>query len=391
MAYTASGEPMEFPTWPCLSADDVEAVAAVLRSSRLSQLSSDAVSRFESGLADFVGTKYAVAVNSGTAALHTALAALDIGAGDEVLVPSHTFIGSASPVVHQGATPVFVDVDDQTYCLSPESVRRSLTGRTRAIIAVHLNGAAAPLDEIVAIAEDRGLPVIEDVAQAIGGTYRGRPLGSIGNVSAFSFWEGKIITTGGEGGAVLTDDAALAERMRRFRHHGESRAPGARVYTSVDVGHNYRLTAPQAALGASQMQRIGAFLEVRRSNALDLTAALSAVHQIQTPIDDPACHHARWKYVCRVPGSDEETIDRITVKLRDRGVPAFRRYPVPLHRQPAFLRMGLGTDQCPVSERLATELFSLPVHPLITGEHIGFMAETITNVIAESPVKRGLL
>ena len=211
MSVSTHQEPIAFPTWPSLTEDDIAAVNAVLRSSRLSQLSSDAVPSFETALAAFVGVEHAVAVNSGTAALHTALAALQIVPGDEVLVPSHTFIGSASPIVHRGATPVFVDVDERTFCLEPESVRNSITSRTRAIIAVHLNGAAAPLDDIGAIAERHGIPVVEDVAQAIGGAYHGRVLGSIGALGAFSFWEDKIITTGGEGGAVVTHDPTLAE------------------------------------------------------------------------------------------------------------------------------------------------------------------------------------
>ena len=383
MSIITHQEPITFPTWPSLNEDDIAAVSAVLRSSKLSQLSSQAVLSFEAGLAAFVGVEHAVAINSGTAALHTALAALQIAPGDEVLVPSHTFIGSASPVVHQGATPVFVDVDERSFCLTPESIRRSITPHTRAIIAVHLNGVAAPLDEIGAIAEGHGIAVIEDVAQAIGATYHGRILGSIGALAAFSFWEDKIITTGGEGGAVVTNDTALADRMRRFRHHGESRPPGARVYASTEVGHNYRLTAMQAALGTSQLQRIESFLDARRSNARRLSAALSAVEGIETPLEIDGSQHAFWKYVCRVPGSDEATIDRITTRLQQLGVPAFRRYPVPLHRQPAFTRMGLPTDQCPVADQLASELFSLPVHPLITPPHIDFMAEKIGEVIAE--------
>jgi perosamine synthetase len=373
--------PINFLAWPQLADEDISAVVDVLKSSKLSQLSSQAVAQFEDSLATFVGRQYAVAVNSGTAALHTALAALDIGAGDEVVVPSHTFIGSASPIIHQKAKPVFADVDDQSYCLCPESLRASITSRTKAIIAVHLNGAAAPMDEITSIADDHGIPIIEDVAQAMGGSYCGRRLGSIGRLAAFSFWEDKIITTGGEGGAVLTDDAELAERMRRFRHHGESRPPGARVYASVEVGHNYRLTAIQAALGTSQMRRIDAFLAARQRNAQGLASGLSRMQGLQIPFEVSGSKHAYWKYVCRIPSSNEEAIDRITVELRGRGVPAFRRYPVPLHRQPAFVKLGLGDQPCPVSERLACELFSLPVHPLIDTEHIRYMVGNIADVL----------
>lgn len=375
--------PIDFPTWPRLADEDVAAVVDVLKSSKLSQLSSPAVADFEGKLAAYVGTRHAVAVNSGTAAVHTALAALEVGPGDEVLVPSHTFIGSAAPITYQGATPVFVDVEDQDYCLDPESVRRSITGRTKAIIAVHLNGVAAAMDEITAIGSEHGIPVIEDVAQAIGGTYHGRHLGSLGTLSAFSFWEDKIITAGGEGGAILTDDEELADRMRRFRHHGENRPAGARVYSSISIGHNYRLTAMQAALASSQLDRLDSFLADRRRNTAELTKRLAAVPGLQVPRESAISEHACWKYVCRVPGQNEDGIDRLTVRLRERGVPAFRRYPVPLHRQPAFVSLGYGDRPCPVADRLATELFSLPIHPLIGTDHIDFMAETIAAVLSE--------
>jgi len=373
---------IEFPAWPRLTDEDISAVVDVLKSSQLSQLSSQAVADFEHLLASFIGRQYAVAVNSGTAAIHTALAALDIGAGDEVVVPSHTFIGSASPIVHQGAKPVFVDVDDETYCMCPESLWQAITPRTRAIIAVHLNGASAPMDEISAIATHCDIPVIEDVAQAIGGSCRERRLGSIGELAAFSFWEDKIITTGGEGGAVLTDDARLADKMRRFRHHGEHRPPGARTYASVEFGHNYRMTAMQAALGASQLRRIMGFLAARERNAQALTKGLSDVRGLQVPEEALDFRHAYWKYVCRILSGNEDLIDRITVELRERGVPAFRRYPVPLHRQPAFERLGLGTQPCPVTERLASELFSLPVHPLINECHIEYMVDSVTTTLS---------
>lgn len=379
----SSKSTVDFPTWPQLRDEDIAAVVGVLETSKLSQLSSQAVADFEDKLAAYVGTRHAVAVNSGTAAVHTALAALDIGPGDEVLVPSHTFIGSAAPITYQGAKPVFVDVDDQTYCLDPTSVRRSITARTKAIIAVHLNGAAAPMDEIATSASEHGIAVIEDVAQAIGASHHGQRLGSIGHLAAFSFWEDKIITAGGEGGAVLTNDDALAERMRRFRHHGEYRPAGARVYSSIDIGHNYRLTAMQAALAASQMNRLDTFLADRKRNARELTKRLIAVPGLQVPQETDTAVHAYWKYVCRVPGQNEEGIDHLTLRLRERGVPAFRRYPVPLHRQQAFTKLGFGGQACPVTDRLAVELFSLPIHPLISPHHIEFMADTIAAVMSE--------
>src|SRR3990172_2473515 len=200
-----------FPPWPALGDEDVSAVADVLRSGALTQLSGGAVAAFEEAFAAWNGVPHCVATSSGTTAIHTALAALDIGPGDEVIVPAHTFIASATPVLHQRAVPVFADVDPGTYCLSPENLAERVTSRTKAIVAVHLNGHPADLEALLALAEPRGIALIEDCAQAHGALFNGRKVGTIGRVGCFSFWEDKIMTTGGEGGAVLAGGAALAE------------------------------------------------------------------------------------------------------------------------------------------------------------------------------------
>ena len=190
-----------FPRWPHLGPEDVSAVAEVLDSGKLTQLTGPAVADFERAFAAWHGAKHCVATSSGTTAIHTALIALRVEAGDEVIVPAHTFIASATPVMHQRATPVFADVDERTYCISADSARELITDKTRAIIAVHLNGHPADLDPLLEIARPRGIAVIEDAAQAHGATYRGRKVGTIGDAGCFSFWEDKIITSGGEGGA----------------------------------------------------------------------------------------------------------------------------------------------------------------------------------------------
>ena len=263
-----------YPPWPVLDEEDIAAVAEVLRSGRLTQLTGGAVAAFEEGFADWHGAKHCVATNSGTSAIHTVLAALDIGPGDEVIVPAHTFIASATPVLHQRATPVFADVDDRTFCLAPESVAERITDRTKAIIAVHLNGHPADMDALLALAEPRGIAVIEDAAQAHGALYKGRKVGTIGRAGCFSFWEDKIITTGGEGGCVITDDDALAERMRRIRHHGEGPVEGERAYYHLELGYNYRMSSMHAATGLVQLRRLDEYLEARRRNAAYLTERL---------------------------------------------------------------------------------------------------------------------
>lgn len=372
----------DFPRWPQLEAEDLQAAQDVLRSFQLSQLSSPAVEEFEEAFASYHASTRCVAVSSGTAAVHAALVALDIGPGDQVIVPSHTFIASASPILFQGAEPVFADVDDRTYCLSMESLEALVTPRTKAIVAVHLNGHPAPMGPILALAERNGIQVVEDVAQAIGGSYEGRKLGTLGRVACFSFWESKIITTGGEGGAVLTSDDALASRLERIRQHGEVLSHQTRLYSSRELGYNYRLTAMQAAIGKSQLGRLDAYVAARRHNAELLTAGLREVQGLQVPTEAEGAAHAYWKYVCRVrPEMLRAPIGTIVDELQAAGVPAFRRYPVPLHRQPVFEELGYGGQACPVADRLPEELFSLPVHPALRRDHVDYTIAKVRDVV----------
>jgi perosamine synthetase len=371
-----------FPTWPQLNADDIRAVQRVLESSRLSQLSSPAVCEFEEAFAELHGGKHCIALNSGTAAIHAALAALDVGQGDEVIVPSHTFIGSASPILYQRAKPMFADVDDKSYCLSPASVEALVTPRTKAIIAVHLNGHPAPLDAILAYADRHRIAIIEDVAQALGGRYWGRRLGTLGRVSCFSFWEDKIITMGGEGGAILTDDDDVATRIRRIRQHGEELSPETGLYSSRELGYNYRLTAMQAALGRSQLTHLDDYIAARRSNASRLSAGLRDVQGLETPSEAGGCTHAYWKYVCRLQAERFRVpISSLVTELQVFGIPAYPRYPIPLHRQPVFEISGHGGQDCPAADRLAKELFSLPVHPALSNDHIDYMIERVQDLL----------
>jgi len=370
-----------FPTWPQLDAEDIDAVQRVLRSSRLSQISSSEVRKFEEAFAEYHASKHCIAVNSGTAAIHAALAALDIGPGDQVVVPSHTFIGSASPILYQGADPVFGDVDDKSYCLSLTSLRALVTSRTKAIVAVHLNGHPAQIDEIVAEAEYNRIAVIEDVAQAVGASFKGQKLGTFGRVSCFSFWEDKIITMGGEGGAILTNDDILAARLRHIRNNGEQISQQTGLYSSNELGYNYRLTAMQAALGRSQLGRLDGYIATRRRNAARLSAGLRDVDALETPAESCGCTHVYWKYVCRLRSNPfQPPIRTFVAKLQERGIPAFRRYPIPLHLQPVFAGAGYGNQVCPTSERLGEELFSLPVHPALADHHIDYMVETVRKV-----------
>ncbi len=356
-----------FPPWPALAEDDVAAAAEALRSGRLTQLTGDTVAAFEEAFAAWHGVRHCVAASSGTTAIHTALAALDIGPGDEVIVPAHTFIASATPVLHQRAVPVFADVDPKTYCLSPESVADRLTARTKAIVAVHLNGHPADLDALLALAERQDIAVIEDAAQAHGALYKERKVGTIGPLGCFSFWEDKIMTSGGEGGAVITNDDALAERMRRIRHHGEGPMEGERAYYHLELGYNYRMTSMQAATGLVQLRRLDEYLEARRRNAAYLSERLSEIEAVETPYVAPYAVHSYYKYICRLrPGALSVGIEEFVRAVAAEGAPVTRRYPTPLPKQPVFRDAGYGSLPCPAAERLADELFTLLVHPTVT-------------------------
>ncbi len=377
-----------YPPWPALGDDDVTAVADVLRSGRLTQLSGGAVGAFEEAFAAWHGVRHCVATSSGTTAIHTALAALDIGPGDEVIVPSHTFIASATPALHQRATPVFADVDERTYCISPESVAERITARTKAIIAVHLNGHPAEMDELLALAAPLGIAVIEDAAQAHGALHQGRKVGTMGRVGCFSFWEDKIMTTGGEGGCVITNDDALAERMRRIRHHGEGPVAGERQYYHLELGYNYRMTAMQAATGLVQLLRLEEYLAARRRNAAYLSERLGELDGIEPPFVAPYAVHSYYKYICRFrPDLTHWQIGDFVRAVAAEGIPISRRYPTPMHRQPVFRDAGHDAADCPVAERLAGQLFTLLVHPTVTTADLDDVVAAIGKVAKVSRPK----
>lgn len=352
-----------FPRWPLLGPEDIAAVAEVLDSGKLTQLSGRSVGDFERAFAKWHGAEHCVATSSGTTAIHAALIALGVAPGDEVIVPAHTFIASATPVLHQGATPVFADVDERTFCISPDSVRERITERTKAIIAVHLNGHPADLDALIEIARPRGIAIIEDAAQAHGATYKGRKAGTIGEAGCFSFWEDKIITTGGEGGAILTADASLAERIRRIRHHGEGPIEGERAYYHLELGYNYRMTSMQAATGLVQLRKLDEYLIARRRNSAHLSERLGEIPQVEPPFVADYAVHSYYKYVCRLRRDSGINIARFVSAVAAEGLPISRRYPTPLPQQPVFRDAGLAGAACPVADRLSSELFTLLVHP----------------------------
>jgi perosamine synthetase len=380
------GEPVRqspFPRWPALSEEDERAVAEVLRSGSLTSLTGGAVAQFEAEFARYHGVRHAIATSSGTTAIHLALAAAGVRPGDQVIVPTHTFIASATPILHQQAVPVFADIDPDTFNLTRETIEPLLLPKVEAVIAVHLNGHPAPMDEILALAEEQSLMVIEDAAQAHGALYQGRKVGTLARMGCFSFWEDKIMTTGGEGGAVITDDDELAARLRLIRSHGEGPIEGERRYYHLMLGYNYRMSAMHAATGLVQLRRLDEYLAARRRNAAYLTERLADIPTVAPPRVAPDTVHSYYKYICRLRTDLLSVdVDRFVAAVAAEGVPISRRYPTPLHRQPVFQELGHGDAVCPVAERLAEELFTLLVHPTLAEGDLDDVATAIGKVSA---------
>jgi len=353
---------------PFIGEEEIAAVAAVLRSGMIAR--GPRVDEFEERFRQMCGTDRAVATSSGTAALHAALHAAGIRRGDEVIVPSFTFMGTASAVCMCGARPVFADVDDLTWTLDPADVALKVTPRTRAVIGVHLFGHPCDTRALLQICGDAGLVFIEDAAQAHGALDRGRPVGSIGDLGCFSFYPTKNMTTG-EGGMVTTDDAAYARRVRRFIDHGQEEK-----YLHVEVGYNYRMTDIAAAMGLVQLGRLPGANAARIENARRYREGLSAA-PVVLPHESPGVRHVYHQFVVRVPPGGPFTRGELIDHLSARGIGTAIHYPVPLHRQPAFAAIG---GDCPVSDRLAAEVLSLPVHPGVSIEDVDVVCRSIREV-----------
>jgi len=346
---------------PDVGDDELAAIAEVFRSGILTD--GPATESFEIAFAAMHDVDHAVAFASGTVALAAIYLGLDIGPGDEVIVPSMTFISTATSVLHVGATPVFADIEPDTFNLDPADVARRITPATRAIVAVHYGGQAADLDGLRAVADDAGVPLIEDAAEAHGATYRGRPVGGFGRAAMFSFTPTKNITTG-EGGMVTTDDGALAERLRLLRNHGQP-SPGHHEL----VGYNWRITEMQAAMGSAQLTKLAGILERKAAHAQRLTELLAPVPGITTPAVRPECGHVFMLYTLLV----DEGRDQLRDALAEHRIET-RVYFPPAHRQPIFA--PAATD-LPVTEEVAGHMLSVPVHAQLPTSDIEAVAAAI--------------
>ena len=373
------GEPVRaipFPPWPIFGEDEIRAVGEVLAGGRVNYWTGDACRRFEEEFAVFTGTQHAISLANGTLALELALFALDIGPGDEVIVPARTFIASASCVVARGAVPVVADIDPVSQNLTADAVRQKLTSRTRAIIAVHLAGWPCDMDPIMALARERGIKVVEDCAQAHGATYKGRSVGSLGDCAAFSFCQDKIMTTGGEGGMLVTDDAGLWEKAWAYKDHGKSyeavfnrdHPPGFR-WLHESFGSNFRLTEMQAAIGRLQLGKLPQWLQARRSNAAMLDQGFAAIPGLRVTRPPNGIGHAYYKYYAFVapeklaPGWDAT---RINEAVNAEGVPCFAGSCSEIYLERAFVNRGWGPpERLPTARQLGDTSLMFMLHPTL--------------------------
>jgi dTDP-4-amino-4,6-dideoxygalactose transaminase len=355
------------PPWPQFTEEAIRAVEEVLRSGKVNYWTGPKGMAFEEAFADWQGSRFAVSTATGTAALHTALAALGIGPGDEVIVPSYTFIATSFSVVQAGAVPRFADVNLDDHCISVESAEALVTSRTRAIIPVHLYGNVCDMDEILEFAERHRLFVVEDNAEAFGGVYKGKKTGTLGHLAACSFCQNKTFTTGGEGGMVTTDDEELAWQTRSFRDHGYDVKERLNLlaleqklaYIHNRVGWNYRMTEMQSAIGLAELERIDSWnLPRRRRNAGILVAALAELPQVKyLPVDTPERRNG-W-YVCAFSLAIEEmgcTIDEFVAAASAEGAPCWRVFWPQCHTERAFTeRRGFGRSGFPFASKEYTD------------------------------------
>ena len=356
---------------PAIGQDEISAVSEVLLSGMLAQ--GEKVAEFEKKFADYCGTTHAVATNNGTAALHAALLALDIGYGDEVIVPAFTFIATAAAVSMCGAKPVFADVDERTFTIDPHQITERITPKTKAVIGVHLFGQPFDVLAVRECCESHNLKLVEDAAQAHGALCKGEKTGGLGNLGCFSFYATKNMVTG-EGGMITTSDKTCAERLRLIVNHGQSEK-----YLHTRLGYNYRMTDIAAAIGLVQLKKLDKFNMRRRKNAEYYNTHLK-VNGLVTPYVAEGMHHVYHQYVIRL--TDEFPMKRpeFMEYLKAKGIGCAVHYPIPLHRQPLYA-VEQDPDPCPVSSRLAESVLSLPVHPLLDGKELAFICDTINRVI----------
>jgi len=388
-----------FSPWPKFTQHEADAVSRVLLSNKVNYWTGEECRQFEREFADWVGSKYAIALGNGTLALDVALQALDIGAGDEVIVTPRTFIASISSIVNAGATPIFADVDEATGNITAETITAVLSDKTKGIVCVHLAGWPCDMDRIMALADEHDLYVIEDCAQAHGARYKGRSVGSIGHVGAWSFCQDKIMTTGGEGGMVTTDSELLWRKMWAYKDHGKSYAavyeteqsPGYN-WLHESFGTNWRMTEMQGVLGRIQLEKMSEWTAKRTTNAQAILEACSkwkskgylCVPRLEHLAQFSNTNHAYYKLYVYVQSDNLPTSwtrDRIIEAINNQGVPCFSGSASEVYLEKAFDNTGLRPSvRLPMAKQLGESSLMFLVHPTLTAAEIELTIQAIDNV-----------
>lgn len=366
--------------------EDIDAVVNVLKSDYLT--TGPVIREFEEKLAEYVGAKYAVVFSNGTAALHAACVAAGIRKGDDVITTPMTFAASANCILYVGGAPVFADIDPKTYNIDPSAVRKAITERTRAILPVHFTGLPADLDPILELAKERNLIVIEDAAHALGASYKGRRIGSISDMTMFSFHPVKHITTG-EGGAITTNSENYHQKLLHFRNHGITRNPnewkeshGPWYYEMQHLGFNYRMTDFQAALGISQLRKIDKFLESRKRYAAMYNEAFKGMKEVIIPKQQLGSESSWHLYVIRLR-SERLRCERrqIFEALWKENIGVNVHY-IPVYLHPYYKSLGYKSDLCPEVEKLYEEIITLPLFPMMSEEDVADVIQAVKKVLS---------
>ena len=381
-----------FSDWPSFTQEEIDAVSAVLRSNKVNYWTGEIGRTFEQDYAAYCGRRHGVAVANGSVALELALHAFGVGSGAEVVTSSRTYIASASCAVMRGAVPVIADVDRDSQCVTADSIRAVLTPRTRAIVVVHLAGWPCPMDDIMAVAEQHDLIVIEDCAQAHGACYEGRPVGAFGHAGVFSFCQDKIITTGGEGGMLVLDDEAAWERAWAYKDigrsydatYGRQHPPGFRWVTE-SFGTNWRMTEMQAAIGRIQLHKLPGWVEQRRANAHALNSRLRNTPGVRLTLPPGEMYHSYYKYYVFVEAArlkPDWSRDRVMHEINARGVPCNVGSCSEIYLEKAFKDAGLGpAHRLPVARELGETSLAFLVHPTLSDEAIAFTGDVVDEVM----------
>ena len=343
---------------PLIGEEEIEEVEKVLRSGFIAQ--GPKVAEFEEAFANYVGAEHAVATSSGTTALHVALLALGVGKGDEVITTPFSFAATGNCALYVGARPVFVDIDPSTFNLDPEGIEEAITEKTKAILPVHLDGQPARMDRIMEISQEHNIPVVEDAAQAHGAKFQDQMIGSIGDMACFSFYPTKNMTTS-EGGMITTNSSKLADQARILKAHGERER-----YQHSVLGYNFRMTDIAAAIGLVQLKKLNGFNQKRIENAEYLTEHLKGISCIESPFVSPQVKHVFHQYTVRVKDGKRNDVMNY---LNQEGIGTGIHYPIPIYKQELYQNLGYN-DHWSETEKAASEVLSLPVHPSLSVEEL---------------------